>query len=80
MMRRFWKKTPPRIDPLPARGPSPAIPTGGAVAHKRAEENLAAQVSQQPEVTRVAESLRELRERNHFALQIRLIFQGGHPE
>jgi hypothetical protein len=66
-----WRKkhTPPKV-----KG---STQTGGAAAHKRAEVSLAAQQAQQPEVTRVAESLRQLRERNHFAAQIRLIFQGG---
>ena len=53
--------------------------TGGAAAHRRAEAGLARQRAQQSEVSRVAESLRELRERNHFAAQIRLIFQGEDP-
>lgn len=54
--------------------------TGGEAAHARARQKLADQQAQQPEVDRVAESLRELRERNHFAAQIRLIFQGGNVE
>jgi len=56
---------------------NPATNTGGAAARTRAEAGLARQKAQQPEVTRVAESLRDLRERNHFAAQIRLIFLGG---
>lgn len=52
-------------------------PTGGAEAHERAAADLADQRSRQPEVVRVAASLRELRERNHFAEQVRQIFLGG---
>jgi hypothetical protein len=65
-----WRKNnPPRV--------RRSTQTGGAAARKRAQVSLAAQQAQQPEVTRVADSLRQLRERNHFAAQIRLIFQGG---
>lgn len=62
--------------------PTPHAPshTGGEVAHAHAAAGLAAQRARQPEVDRVAESLRELRQRNHFAAQIRMIFQGGQPE
>ena len=70
---------PRRLGPLPPRG-RVETHTGGAAAHKRAEAGLAAQQAQQPEVDRVAESLRQLRERNHFAAQIRLIFLGGTDE
>lgn len=54
--------------------------TGGEAAHRHARLGLIQQQAQQPEVDRVAESLRELRQRNHFAAQIRLIFQGGNVE
>jgi len=60
---------------LPWRRLTP--PNDGAIAHRRATENLAEQRALQPEVKRVADSLRALRERNHFAEQVRLIFLGG---
>jgi hypothetical protein len=51
--------------------------TGGAAAHRRAEAGLAHQLRQQPEVSRVARSLRELREHNHFAETIAATFKEG---
>lgn len=55
-------------------------PHGGQDARRRATADLAAAQARWPEVTRVAESLRDLRERNHFAAQVRLIFLGGNPD
>jgi hypothetical protein len=49
----------------------------GTVAREKATADLAQAQAKWPEVTRVAQSLRELRERNHFGDQVRLIFQGG---
>ena len=49
----------------------------GAVAHKEATAHLAQAHARWPEVTRVSQSLRELRERNHLATQVKLIFQGS---
>lgn len=51
--------------------------TGGEEARVEAESSLAETREPWPEVTRVAQSLRDLRERNHFAEQIESIFQGG---
>jgi histone acetyltransferase (RNA polymerase elongator complex component) len=68
--RTRQNQTPPPRD----QGP---VHSGGAIAHRRAEASLREQQAHQPEVQRVADSLRQLRERNHFAAQIRLIFQGG---
>jgi len=63
--------------------PEPALhPDGhedGATARQQASEDLASVRSNWPEVHRVARSLRELREHNHFAEQIEHIFQGGRP-
>lgn len=72
-----WKLR--RLGPLPPKS-RVATHTGGAAAHKHAEASLANQRAQQPEVDRVAESLRQLRERNHFAAQLRMIFLGGTDE
>lgn len=49
----------------------------GATAHKDAAASLAEAKANWPEVKRVSQSLRELRERNHFKEQVELIFQGG---
>jgi hypothetical protein len=51
-------------------------PKDGQAARRRAYADLATAEARWPEVNRVAESLRDLRERNHFALQVRMIFQG----
>lgn len=51
--------------------------TGGAEARAQAEERLAEARERWPEVNRVSKSLRDLRERNHFAEQIQHIFEGG---
>lgn len=53
------------------------VESQGTDAHKAAIENLASAHARDPEVKRVSQSLRELRERNHFASQIELIFEGG---
>lgn len=51
-------------------------PSDGQDARRRASADLEEAKARWPEVVRVAASLRDLRERNHFALQIRMIFQG----
>jgi hypothetical protein len=48
----------------------------GAEAREEATAHLAQAQARWPEVTRVAQSLRELRERNHFGEQVKLIFRG----
>ena len=53
---------------------------GGEQAHVEATANLAEAAAAWPEVKRVAKSLRELRERNHFASQISLIYRGKDVE
>lgn len=45
----------------------PDADTGGLEARRVSEQNLRAAQAQRPEVQRVASSLRDLRERNHFA-------------
>lgn len=70
------KWTPWRRRPQTPPTSAPAH-TGGAAAHRRAEVGLAHQRAQQPEVARVARSLRELRERNHFAETIAATFREG---
>ena len=50
--------------------------TGGAQAREAAEEHLRETRDQWPEVRRVAASLRDLREHNHFAEQLIHIFGG----
>jgi len=59
-----WRKRPGRL-------------MGGAQAHQEATENLADARAKGPEVRRVAASLRELREQNHFAVRIERLYQGG---
>lgn len=49
----------------------------GTEARQAAEQNLADARDRWPEVNRVSKSLRELRERNHFAEQLQHIFEGG---
>jgi hypothetical protein len=51
--------------------------TKGAEAVREALDNLGDAKSRWPEVNAVSQSLRELRERNHFAEQIQNIFEGG---
>lgn len=58
---------------------SPPNENDGAEAHRQAKVDLADARSKWPEVSRTAKSLRELRQRNHFAEQISLIFHGS-PE
>lgn len=48
----------------------------GRDAREEAVANLASAHAKWPEVNRVSQSLRELRERNHFSDQVRLIFRG----
>lgn len=62
--------------PFPKRF-SPPNENDGAEAHRQAKADLDVAVSKWPEVARTAKSLRELRQRNHFAEQISLIFHGG---
>lgn len=50
-------------------------PQGGQRAHHAAEMNLQAQLAQWPDVIEVAASLREQRERNHFAEKIDHVFR-----
>lgn len=49
----------------------------GTRARREAEANLDKTRAHWPEVHEVAQSLRDLRERNHFAEQILHIFEGG---
>ena len=49
----------------------------GASALREAREQLRETEAQWPEVRTVASSLRDIRERNHFASQIEYIFKGG---
>lgn len=51
----------------------------GTEARERAEIDLAESQARWPEVNTVARSLRELRERNHFAEQIQYTFRGSKP-
>jgi hypothetical protein len=46
-------------------------------ARQRAERNLAATKAETPKYRALAESLRELRERNNFAAAIETSFRGG---
>lgn len=48
---------------------------GGERAHHAAEMNLQAQLAQWPDVMEVAQSLREHRERNHFAEKVDRVFR-----
>lgn len=48
----------------------------GVRARREATAHLAQAHARWPEVTRVSQSLRELRERNHFGQQVALIFKG----
>lgn len=50
----------------------------GTEAVRQALDNLGTARARWPEVHAVTTSLRELRERNHFAEQIQHIFEGGH--
>jgi hypothetical protein len=49
----------------------------GTQAREKATADLADAAAQWPEVRRVSKSLRELRERNHFAQQLERIYEGG---
>jgi hypothetical protein len=60
-MRRFW----------PQRAPS-----DGSLAREHAQRTLEHTKSRWPEVHAVTSSLRDLRERNHFAEQIEAIMRG----
>lgn len=50
----------------------------GEKARAKAAGELAEARARWPEVNRVAQSLRDLRERNHFSEQIELIFRDGY--
>lgn len=50
---------------------------GGHKAHIEAAKSLRETEAMWPEVTRVSKSLRELRERNHFAESVTMIFRGS---
>lgn len=54
------------------------IGADSADAHREAAEHLKEATARWPEVRRVSKSLRDLRERNHFAAQIEMIFREGH--
>lgn len=53
---------------------------GGAQARLEAEERLRAAQQQREDVEHVSESLRVLREDNHFASRIENLIRGGHHE
>lgn len=74
-----WPFRKPRLPDLPPPVEYAPAETGGAEAHERATETLAKQRAIQSDVTRVSRSLRELRERDNLALQLRLMFLGGNP-
>lgn len=65
-MRWPWTKYHDEMDPF-----------DGTKARKEATAHLALAQARWPEVSRVSQSLRELRERNHFGDQVARIFQGG---
>lgn len=60
-MRLFWRRE----------------PSAGSQARAHAEVQLARTRSRWPEVRAVSSSLRDLRERNHFAEQIEAIMRGS---
>lgn len=53
--------------------------SGGREARQRAERDLERTQEETREVQRLAESLRAIRERNHFAESIAHIYRGGKP-
>lgn len=63
-----------------AAQPPPQNSTLGTAARRYATDRLEETQAQWPDVREVASSLRKLREENHFAANIRSIFQGGQPE
>ncbi len=72
-MRWPWSR-----EPQVARRDDPSS-ASGTEARERAEIDLAESQARWPEVNTVARSLRELRERNHFADQLEFIFRGSQP-
>ncbi len=56
-----------------------SAPSEGAVARANAERALAQHQSQHREVVALSASMRQMRERNHFADSIRDVFEGNRP-
>lgn len=73
-LRRLFGRYPQRMVQIPPTGNGGA---SGEQARAQAERNLTQDRARWPEVRAVASSLRDLRERNHFAENIQHIFEGG---
>lgn len=68
-MRWPWSPPEPKVEATEVES--------GQHAREQAQSHLDEVQSRWPEVHRVSRSLRDLRERNHFADQIQNIFEGG---
>lgn len=73
-LRRLFGRGPQRMVRVPPTGNGGAT---GEQARVQAERNLSQDRARWPEVRAVSSSLRDLRERNHFAENIQHIFEGG---